>query len=42
VVSGVIRHFFQGSRDEFVQFLENGVAPAPEVVAPAALDETLL
>ena len=42
VVSGVIRHFFQGSRDEFVQFLENGVTPAPEVVAPAALDETLL
>jgi len=42
VVSGVIRHFFSGSRDEFLQFLENGVATPPEVVAPAALDETLL
>ena len=42
VVSGVIRHFFQGSRDEFVDFLENGVGTAPEVIAPAALDETLL
>ena len=42
VVSGVIRHFFRGSRDEFVQFLENGVDALPEVVAPAALDETLL
>jgi predicted transcriptional regulator len=41
-VTGVIRHFFQGSVDEFVQFLENGAAPAPDVVAPAALDETLL
>lgn len=41
-VSGVIRHFFRGSRDEFLQFLEGGVGPSPEVVAPAALDETLL
>jgi len=45
VVSGVIRHFFRGSRDEFLQFLENEVGPAsagPEVAAPTALDETLL
>jgi len=42
VVSGVIRHFFRGSRDEFLQFLENDIGPPPEVVAPAALDETLL
>jgi predicted transcriptional regulator len=42
VVSGVIRHFFRGSRDEFLEFLESGVGPTPEVVAPAAFDETLL
>jgi predicted transcriptional regulator len=42
VVSGVIRHFFRGSRGEFLEFLENGVGAPPEVVAPAALDETLL
>ena len=42
VVSGVIRHFFRGSRDEFVQFLENDDVKLPEVSAPNALDETLL
>ena len=42
VVSGVIRHFFRGSRDEFVQFLENDEVTLPEVSAPNALDETLL
>ena len=42
VVSGVIRHFFRGSRDEFLQFLEGAVGAPAEVVAPAALDETLL
>ncbi|HVQ64539.1 MAG TPA: BlaI/MecI/CopY family transcriptional regulator [Terriglobia bacterium] len=42
VVSGVIRHFFRGSRDEFVQFLENDDVTLPEVSAPNALDETLL
>jgi predicted transcriptional regulator len=42
VVSGVIRHFFRGSRDEFVQFLENDDVALPEVSAPNALDETLL
>ena len=42
-VSGVIRHFFRGSREEFLHFLENGVAAPPEISAPAAaLDETLL
>ena len=41
-VSGVIRHFFRGSRDEFLQFLENGVTAPAEITAPAALDETLL
>jgi predicted transcriptional regulator len=42
VVSGVIQHFFRGSRDEFLQFLESGAGSPPDVVAPAALDETLL
>ena len=42
VVSGVIRHFFRGSRDEFLQFLENDDVRLPEVSAPNALDETLL
>jgi len=32
-VSGVINHFFKGSRDEFVQFLENG---PPALDAPDA------
>jgi predicted transcriptional regulator len=41
-VSGVIQHFFRGSRDEFLQFLENGVATPAEINAPAAMDETLL
>lgn len=41
-VLGVIRHFFRGSRDEFLQFLENGVTAPPEINSPAALDETLL
>jgi BlaI family transcriptional regulator, penicillinase repressor len=41
-VSGIIRHFFRGSRDEFLQFLENDAPAPPEVAAPAALDETLL
>lgn len=44
-VSGVIHHFFKGSRDEFLHFLGNDVAPAEAVGAipgPAALDETLL
>jgi predicted transcriptional regulator len=44
-VSGIIRHFFRGSRDEFVQFLQflgSDVGVPPEVSAPSALDETLL
>jgi BlaI family transcriptional regulator, penicillinase repressor len=41
-VSGIIRHFFRGSRDEFLQFLENNSSAAPEISAPSALDETLL
>jgi predicted transcriptional regulator len=41
-VSVVIRHFFRGSRDEFLQFLESGVSSPAEITAPAALDETLL
>jgi predicted transcriptional regulator len=41
-VSGVIDHFFRGSRDEFLQFLDNGHAPASEVRSPSVLDETLL
>jgi predicted transcriptional regulator len=42
VVSGVIRHFFRGSRDEFLQFLGSDEVAPPEVSAPTALDETLL
>ena len=41
-VSGVIRHFFRGSRDEFLQFLESDASTPPEVISPGALDETLL
>jgi predicted transcriptional regulator len=44
-VSGVIDHFFRGSRDEFLQFLDGGPAAAGEIRAPSApsgLDETLL
>jgi predicted transcriptional regulator len=41
-VSGIIRHFFRGSRDEFLQFLEHDESAPPEVSAPSALDETLL
>jgi predicted transcriptional regulator len=41
-VSGIIRHFFRGSRTEFLQFLEHGVGAPPEISSPAALDETLL
>ena len=41
-VSGVIRHFFRGSRDEFLQFLEGGPAAPAEISTPSALDETLL
>jgi predicted transcriptional regulator len=44
-VSGVINHFFKGSRDEFLHFLGSDAEP-PEAVGvtavPAALDETLL
>jgi len=42
VVSGVIQHFFRGSRDEFLQFLENDAVAPPEINSPGALDETLL
>jgi predicted transcriptional regulator len=42
-VSGVIDHFFRGSRDEFLEFLGNADdAPPSEVRSPASLDETLL
>ena len=45
-VDGVIDHFFQGSRDKFLQFLDRGPAGPPQTVheisAPAAFDETLL
>jgi predicted transcriptional regulator len=42
VVSGVIRHFFRGSRHEFLQFLENDAVAPTEISSPGALDETLL
>jgi predicted transcriptional regulator len=41
-VSGIIRHFFRGSRDEFLQFLSHTNGPPAEISAPSALDETLL
>jgi predicted transcriptional regulator len=41
-VSGVIDHFFRGSRDEFLEFLDSGPAPAGEIRSPSTLDETLL
>ena len=41
-VSGVIDHFFRGSRDEFLQFLGNDDGPQAEIHTPPALDETLL
>ena len=41
-VSGVIDHFFRGSRDEFLQFLDNGHEVDREVSSPSMLDETLL
>jgi predicted transcriptional regulator len=41
-VSGIIRHFFRGSRHEFLQFLENGNYDGPVISPPSALDETLL
>jgi len=47
-VSGVIDHFFKGSRDEFIDFLGSGAEPRQinhidvSPAAPATLDETLL
>jgi predicted transcriptional regulator len=41
-VSGIIDHFFRGSRDEFLEFLGNGNGVHREVSAPVSLDETLL
>ena len=41
-VSGVIDHFFRGSRDEFLEFLGNEHVPEGEIRSPAAFDETLL
>jgi predicted transcriptional regulator len=41
-VSGIIDHFFDGSRERFLNFLESDAAAAHDVTVPAALDETLL
>ena len=41
-VSGIIRHFFRGSRDEFLEFLGHDVEVPADIIAPSALDETLL
>lgn len=41
-VSGVIDHFFKGSREEFLQFLGADLGTSREVASPAALDEALL
>jgi len=45
-VSGMIDHFFQGSRDKFIQFLnradEESHADVREISSPIALDESLL
>jgi predicted transcriptional regulator len=41
-VSGVIDHFFGGSRNRFLEFLESDAPQIPDVAAPSSLDETLL
>lgn len=41
-VSGIIDHFFSGSREMFQRFLDNDSPSTHEINAPAALDETLL
>jgi predicted transcriptional regulator len=45
-VSGMIDHFFHGSRDKFIQFLNQGYdaerEDVREISSPVALDESLL
>jgi predicted transcriptional regulator len=41
-VTGVIDHFFGGSRDQFLEFLESDNPEIRDVAAPSSLDETLL
>ena len=50
-VSGMIDHFFQGSRDKFMRFMDDdlheveedaGHEAVREIMSPAAMDETLL
>jgi predicted transcriptional regulator len=45
-VNGMIQHFFQGSRDKFMRFMDNGNDESEEdlreIASPASLDETLL
>ena len=42
-VAGIIDHFFQGSRNRFLEFLGDDARPAtPAVSAPSSFDETLL
>ena len=41
-VGGIIDHFFGGSREQFLQFLEGGNGADSGISAPSRLDETLL
>jgi predicted transcriptional regulator len=42
-VNGMIEHFFQGSRQKFVEFMNgSGLQIVREVSSPTSLDETLL
>ena len=41
-VGGIIDHFFEGSREQFLHFLESETESSEEVNSPASLDETLL
>jgi predicted transcriptional regulator len=41
-VTGIIDHFFGGSKEEFLHFMGSESPAVHEVPAPAALDETLL
>jgi predicted transcriptional regulator len=41
-VAAIIDHFFSGSREQFLRFMEADGASAHTVAAPSALDETLL
>ena len=41
-VNGMINHFFQGSRDRFMRFMDDEPEEVREIASPVAFDETLL